>query len=72
MRHINISSSFIVSAAYNENNQCLRLEIHSVYYYYHGITKQKVARFAKAESKGRYFIRYIKGKYEVLKRKVRR
>lgn len=65
-------SSFIMSAAYNEDKQCLRLEIHSTYYYYYGVTRQKVSRFKKAESKGKYFIRFIKGQYEVLKRKARR
>ena len=65
-------SSFIMSAAYNEDKQCLRLEIHSTYYYYYGVTRQKVSRFKKAESKGKYFIRFIKGQYDVLKRKTRR
>lgn len=72
MEQIIMHSSFIMSAAYNESKQCLRLEIHSTYYYYYGITKQKVSRFKKAASKGRYFIRFIKGQYEVLKRKIRK
>lgn len=72
MEQIIMHSSFIMRAAYNEEKQCLRLEIHSTYYYYYGVTKQKVARFKKAESKGKYFIRFIKGQYKVLKRKVRR
>ena len=69
---ISVHSSFIMSAVYNVENQCLRLEIHETYYYFYGITRQKVSRFKKAQSKGKYFIRYIKGQYDVLKRKVRR
>lgn len=69
---ISVHSSFIVGAAYNEEKQCLRLQIHSTYYYYYGITRQKVARFKKAESKGKYFIAYIKGQYDMVKRKMRR
>lgn len=72
MEKIAIHSSFIMSAAYNEDKQCLRLEIHSTYYYYYGVTRQKVSRFKKAESKGKYFIAYIKGKYVMAKRKMRR
>ena len=72
MEEIIMHSSFIMSAAYNEDKQCLRLEIHSTYYYYYGVTRQKVSRFKKAESKGKYFIRFITGQYDVLKRKTRR
>jgi len=69
---ISVHSSFIVGAVYNEEKQCLRLQIHSTYYYYYGITRQKVARFKNAESKGKYFIAYIKGQYDMVKRKMRR
>lgn len=69
---ISVHSSFIVGAEYNEDKQCLRLQIHSTYYYYYGVTRQKVARFKKAESKGKYFIAYIKGQYDMVKRKMRR
>lgn len=69
---ISVHSSFIVGAEYNEEKQCLRLQIHSTYYYYYGITRRKVARFKKAESKGKYFISFIKGRYEMTKRKIRR
>ena len=72
MEKISVHSSFIMGAAYNEEKQCLRLEIHSTYYYYYGVTRQKVSRFKKAHSKGKYFISYIKGQYEVIKRKMRR
>ena len=69
---ISVHSSFIDGAVYDASKQCLRLEIHSTYYYYYGVTKQKVARFKHAQSKGKYFIQYIKGQYESLKRKARR
>lgn len=69
---VSVHSSFIIGAVYNEEKRCLRLQIHSTYYYYYGITRQKVARFKRAESKGKYFINFIKGKYEMTKRKVRR
>lgn len=68
---ISVHSSFIKSAVYNEDRQSLRLEIGNSWYYFYGITKQKVNRFKKAASKGQYFCKYIKGKYETLKRKAR-
>lgn len=67
---ISVHSSFIKSAVYNKDRQSLRLEIGNTWYYYYGITQQKLARFKKAHSKGQYFINYIKGKYETSKRKV--
>lgn len=69
--NISVHSSFIKSAVYNEDKQSLRIEIGDSWYYYYGITMQKVARFKKATSKGQYFCKFIKGKYNVLKRKVR-
>lgn len=65
-----VHSSFIDSAAYNEDKQFLRLEIHGTWYYYYGVTIQKFYRFKKAHSKGKYFINYIKGRYVVSKRKA--
>ena len=67
---INVHSSFIKSAKYDKEKESLRLEIGNTWYYYYGITQQKIARFKKAQSKGKYFINYIKGKYETSKRKV--
>lgn len=67
---ISVHSSFIKSVEYNEELQRLRIEIGNTWYYYYGITQQKLARFKKAHSKGQYFINYIKGKYETSKRKV--
>ena len=69
---ISVHSSFIDSAVYNEDKQSLRIEIKGFWYYYYGVTRQKVSRFKKAESKGKYFIRFIKGQYDVIKRKTRR
>lgn len=68
---ISIHSSFIKSAEYSEDNQRLRLEIGNFWYYYYGVTKQKVNRFKKAKSKGGYFCKYIKGNYKTTKRKVK-
>lgn len=68
---ISVHSSFIKAAMYNEEKQSLRIEIGEHWYYYYGVTKQKVARFKKAASKGKYFSAYIKGKYKSIKRKVR-
>lgn len=67
---ISVHSSFIKSAKYDKEKESLRLEIGNTWYYYYGITQQKIARFKKAQSKGKYFINYIKGKYETSKRKV--
>lgn len=67
---ISVHSSFIKSAVYNMEKEVLRLEMGNHWYYYYGITQQKLARFKKAHSKGQYFINYIKGKYETSKRKV--
>lgn len=68
---LKFESSFIVSAAYDEGKELLRLEMGDSWYYYYGITKLKMARFKKAISKGTYFCKYIKGKYKVIKRKIR-
>lgn len=67
---LSVHSSFIVSAAYNEERQWLRIQIGNRFYYYHGVTMQKVARFKKAASKGSYFCNYIKGKYQMTTRKM--
>lgn len=71
MIKISVYSSFIDSAVYNEDKQLLRIEIKGFWYYYYGITKQKIRRFKKAASKGQYFCNYIKGQYKTIKRKVR-
>lgn len=68
---ISVHSSFIKSAVYNEAKQSLRIEIGNHWYYYYGITKQKISRFKKAASKGQYFCNYIKGQYKMIKRSVR-
>lgn len=65
---INVHSSFIKSAMYNEDKQSLRIEIGNYWYYYYGITRQKINRFKKSASKGSYFCKYIKGKYKVKRR----
>lgn len=68
---LKVDSSFITSAAYDEDKELLRLEMGGSRYYYYGITRLKLARFKKAMSKGTYFCKYIKGKYRVIKRKIR-
>lgn len=68
---IQVHSSFIKSAVYNEDRKSLRIEIGNFWYYFYGITKQKASRFKKSASKGKYFCEYIKGKYKTTKRKVR-
>lgn len=68
---ISVHSSFIKSAVYNEANQSLRIEIGNSWYYYYGVTNQKINRFKKAASKGRYFCNYIKGRYKTIKRTIR-
>lgn len=68
---ITVHSSFIKAANYNKELQRLRLQIGNYWYYYYGITVQKIARFKKAASKGQYFCKYIKGKYKSTKRAVR-
>ena len=66
---ISVHSSFIKSAVYNETKQSLRIEIGDSWYYYYGVTKQKISRFKKSASKGKYFCTYIKGQYRMIKRK---
>lgn len=68
---ISVHSSFIKSAEYNEELQRLRIEIGNHWYYYYGITKQKISRFKKAASKGQYFCKYIKGQYKTIKRVIK-
>lgn len=65
---IPVHSSFIKSAVYNEDAQRLRIEIGTSWYYYYGVSRQKVSRFKKAKSKGQYFCKYIKNQYESSKR----
>lgn len=68
--NLNVHSSFIVEAVYNEAKQVLRIQISDTWYYYYGVTRQKVARFSNAYSKGQYFCKYIKGQYDMAKRKI--
>lgn len=68
---ISVHSSFIKSAVYNEAKQSLRIEIGTSWYYYYGVNKQKINRFKKAASKGKYFCNYIKGRYKTIKRTIR-
>lgn len=68
---ISVHSSFIKSVVYNEAKKSLRIEIGNTWYYYYGITKQKISRFKKAASKGQYFCKYIKGQYKTIKRIVK-
>lgn len=68
---ISVHSSFIRSAVYNEVKQSLRIEIGNSWYYYYGVTKQKISRFKKSASKGQYFCKYIKGQYKTIKRTIR-
>lgn len=68
---IEVQSSFIKSAMYNEEKQSLRIGIGDFWYYYYGVTRQKMCRFRKAASKGKYFCSFIKGQYKVVKRKVK-
>lgn len=68
---ISVHNSFIDSAVYNEEKQSLRIEIKGFWYYYYGVTIQKMYRFRKAHSKGQYFCQHIKGKYEMAKRSIR-
>lgn len=67
---LTIQSSFIKAASYNEGKQRLRLEIGNHWYYYYGVTIQRIYRFRKAVSKGTYYCKFIKGKYKTLKRRV--
>lgn len=64
-------SSFLKQAAYSEQKQCLRILINSTYYYYYGITIQKVYRLKNAVSAGKYFCQHIKGQYKCIKRAKR-
>lgn len=69
METIKIHSSFIKGAVYKEEEEVLRLEMGNSFYYFYGVTKQKVARFKKSASKGSYFCKFIKGQYVSKKRK---
>ena len=71
METIKVHSSFIDAIQYSANAQRLKVVIGSTAYFYYGITKQKIARLKKAASKGGYFCKYIKGKYQMIRRKIR-
>lgn len=64
-------SSFIEEARYTTENQTLRLRMNGYWYYYIGITRQKVGRFKNAVSRGGYYVSKIKGQYKMIRRKVR-
>lgn len=68
---IDVKSSFIEAIQYNVDTQRLKIVINSIAYFYYGITKQKVARLKRATSKGSYFCKYIKGKYKMIKRRIK-
>lgn len=68
--NIIVYSSFIKAVRYDEAKQILRVHIGNHYYYYYGVSLQKIYRFRKAESKGQYFCAYIKGHYESTKRRT--
>ena len=70
MEQIKVHSGFILGAVYDEDKRMLRIRIGNTYYYYYGVTKQKVARFRNAPSKGAYFCKYIKDRYQTRKRKL--
>lgn len=70
MTQLSIKSSFIKSAAYNAKSRSLRLAIGDFFYYYRGVTPQKVSRFLNAQSKGRYYVYYIKGQYPMSRRRA--
>ena len=70
MIHLTIRSSFIKSAAYNDRSRSLRLAIGDFYYYYRGVTPQKISRFRNAQSKGRYYVYHIKGQYPMSRRRM--
>lgn len=60
-----IQSSFLGTiVTYVAANKRLGLMIGGRIYYYYGVTRNKLTRFLKAESKGRYFGKYIKGQYK--------
>jgi hypothetical protein len=69
METITTNSSFITDIRFEAETNKLRITINGMFYYYEGITRQKVSRLKKAVSMGRYFSKYIKGKYPVTKRK---
>lgn len=66
---IEMYGSFLEEAVYDEIKKVLRIKIGSTFYYYHGVTKIRIAKFKKAVSKGSYYCKFIKGKYETTKRK---
>lgn len=68
---IDVKSSFIEDIQYNVDAQRLKVIIGNIAYFYYGVTKQKVARLKRATSKGNYFCRYIKGKYKMIKRRIK-
>jgi lysyl-tRNA synthetase class 2 len=59
-------SSFIEQIDYDEETQNLDLLFKKgKRYRYKGVTKNKFTRFKHAESKGSYYAKSIKGKYEM-------
>lgn len=68
METYNIKSSFLgEQVTYLKKTLRLGVTIGLHTYYYYGVTRNKLTRFLNAESKGRYFDRYIKGQYKLRK-----
>jgi hypothetical protein len=59
-----VASSSIASIGYSARKRLLDVEFRSgVVYRYEQVPKTTAAEFLDAESKGRYFMRYIRGKF---------
>jgi hypothetical protein len=61
-----VESSLIAKAGYDVETQTMAVEMvsNADTYYYSGVPQSVYDGFMAAESKGAYFVEYIKGKYE--------
>lgn len=64
---IEVKSSNILEVAYSEENLLLRVRFKSgKVYQYHKVPPEAYKQFILAESKGSYFAKFIKGKYNYI------
>ena len=64
---VEVQSSFLVSAAYSRTTDFLQLEFERdgtiAVYWYGQVPEYRFFNFLRADSKGKYFNRYIRGEY---------
>jgi len=59
-------SSLVKEIFYDTNNSYLLVRLKKTFYHYCGISQQQVSNWSKADSVGRFYLKYIKGNYSCI------